>query len=99
MQHAVSLMAIAACLGLALGSSQPNVLSLLHHAAPAGRGGEAIGIRATIGNASQVILPLAFGTAGATLGLFAVFWGVGAMVGAGVPIAWHKASAQKRQEL
>jgi MFS family permease len=91
MQHAVSLMAIAAGLGLALGSAQPNVLSVLHRAAPPGRGGEAIGIRATIGNASQVILPLAFGALGAALGPFAVFWGLGALVSAGIPIAWRKA--------
>jgi MFS family permease len=97
MQHAVSLMAIAAGLGLALGSAQPNVLSLLHHAAPPGRGGEAIGIRATIGNASQVILPLAFGAAGAVLGLFVVFWGVGTVVGSGIPMAWRKAAAQHRE--
>ncbi len=98
MHHAVSLMAIAAGLGLALGSAQPNVLSLLHHAAPPGRGGEAIGIRATIGNASQVILPLAFGAAGATLGLFVVFWGVGTLVGAGIPMAWRKASARRKEQ-
>jgi MFS family permease len=97
MHHAVSLMAIAFGLGLALGSAQPNVLSLLHHAAPPGRGGEAIGIRATIGNASQVILPLAFGAAGSVLGLFVVFWGVGTIVGTGIPMAWRKAVVQRRQ--
>jgi predicted MFS family arabinose efflux permease len=96
MEQPFSLMAVAALLGLALGSSQPNVLALLHHAAPAGRGAEAIGIRATISNASQVILPLAFGAAGATLGLFTVFWGAGAMIGAGVPIAWRKAFVKRR---
>jgi MFS family permease len=96
MEQPSSLMAVAALLGLALGSSQPNVLALLHHAAPAGRGAEAIGIRATISNASQVILPLAFGAAGATLGLFTVFWGAGAMIGAGVPIAWRKAFVKRR---
>jgi predicted MFS family arabinose efflux permease len=97
MHQAVSMMAVAAGLGFALGSAQPNVLSLLHHAAPPGRGGEAIGIRATIGNASQVILPLAFGAAGAALGLFAVFWGLGALVGAGIPIAWRKAAVQRNE--
>jgi hypothetical protein len=67
------------------------MLALLHHSAPPGRAGEAVGIRITIGNACQVLLPLAFGGAGATLGLSAVFWGMGAMIGAGVPIAWRKA--------
>jgi hypothetical protein len=91
MQQPWSMMMVAAGLGLALGSSQPNVLALLHNAAPAGRGGEAIGIRATMGNGCQFILPIAFGAAGATLGLFAVFWGMAAMIGVGIPIAWRKA--------
>lgn len=91
MQQPASMMAAAGALGLALGSSQSNVLTLLHHAAPAGRAGEAIGIRATIGNTCQVVMPLAFGAAGATLGLFTVFWGIGAMIGTGIPIAWRKA--------
>lgn len=94
MQQPASMMAVAAALGLALGSSQSNVLTLLHHAAPAGRAGEAIGIRATIGNTCQVVLPLAFGAAGATLGLFTVFWGIGAMIGIGIPVAWRKAFAK-----
>jgi MFS family permease len=95
MQQSISLMAVAAVLGLALGSSQPNVLSLLHHAAPPGRAGEAIGIRTTISNANQVAIPLAFGAAGTALGLFAVFWGISAMIGFGVPIAWRKAFGKR----
>lgn len=91
MQRPVALMAVAAILGLALGSCQPNVLSLLHHASPEGRAGEVVGIRVTIGNATQVLLPLAFGAAGAALGLFAVFWGMSVMIGTGVPLAWRKA--------
>ena len=83
--------AVAAGLGLALGTGQPNVLALLHQCAPPGRGAEAIGIRATIGNASSAMLPLAFGAAGATLGLFAVFWGLGALIACGIPLAARKA--------
>jgi MFS family permease len=91
MRQPFSITAVAAILGLAVGAAQPNMLALLHHAAPAGRGGEAVGIRVTIGNACQVILPLAFGGAGATLGLSAVFWSMGALMGTGVPVAWRKA--------
>lgn len=90
-QQAWSMAAIAAALGLALGTSQPNVLALLHSGAPPGRGAEAIGIRATIGNASAVTLPLAFGAAGATLGLFAVFWGLGLVIATGIPVAARRA--------
>jgi MFS family permease len=95
-QHAWSLMAIAAALGLALGSSQPNVLALLHQAAPAGRGGEAIGIRATIGNGSQVFLPLAVGAVGLIIGPFGIFWGMSSLIASGIAPAWRKASADSK---
>lgn len=91
MTHPLAMAAAAAGLGLALGTGQPNVLALLHQFAPPGRGAEAIGIRATIGNASAVFLPLAFGAAGATVGLFAVFWGLGLLIACGVLLAAKKA--------
>jgi predicted MFS family arabinose efflux permease len=91
-----ALAATAFVLGLALGSGQPNVLALLHTNAPPGRGAEAIGIRATIGNASSAFLPLAFGAAGATLGLLIVFWGLGAIIACGVPLAARKALSLSR---
>ncbi len=91
MQQPLTMAIAAAGLGLALGTGQPNVLALLHHNAPAGRGAEAIGIRATIGNASAVMLPIAFGAAGTALGQFAVFWGLAAIIACGVPLAARKA--------
>lgn len=91
---AFSLSLIAAFLGMALGSSQPNVLALLHHTAPAGRGAEAIAIRASISNASQVSLPLLFGATGAAVGLFAVFWGMSVLVASGLPSVWHRISGK-----
>jgi predicted MFS family arabinose efflux permease len=97
MDDPASIMLVTALLGLALGSSQPNILALLHHASPAGRAAEAVGIRVTMSNASQVALPLAFGAAGAALGLFAIFWGMGAIIGYGVPIAWRKAYQDKSE--
>ncbi|WP_192805073.1 MFS transporter [Noviherbaspirillum aerium] len=87
MGRPLSLMAVSAMLGLAVGSSQPNMLALLHQHAPAGRAAEAVGVRVMIGNACQVLLPLAFGGAGAALGLKAVFWSMSVMIGAGVPLA------------
>lgn len=95
MQHPLAMAAVAAGLGLALGTGQPNVLALLHQWAPAGRGAEAIGIRATIGNASAVVLPLAFGAAGAALGLYVVFWALALLIALGVPLALKQ---QKQQQ-
>ncbi|HEX7635095.1 MAG TPA: MFS transporter, partial [Noviherbaspirillum sp.] len=47
MEQPASIMAVAALLGAAVGSSQPNMLALLHHAAPSGRAAEAVGVRIT----------------------------------------------------
>jgi hypothetical protein len=44
-----------------------------------------------------VFLPLAFGGAGAALGLTVVFWGMTAMIGAGLPIAWRKTYPSKAE--
>ena len=86
-----SLIGVTTVLGLALGSGQPNVLALLHENSPPGRAGEVVGVRVTIGNATQVVVPLAFGAVGATLGLFPVFWAMAALMSLGVPLAWSKA--------
>jgi MFS family permease len=49
--------------GSAVGMSQPNMLSLLHQAAPPGRGGEAVGLRSVLSNGCSVLVPLSFGAA------------------------------------
>jgi MFS family permease len=71
-----SFLPLAGCaflLGLGLGAAQPNVMSLLHERSPAGRVGEALGLRTTLMNSSHVLLPLVFGAAGAVLGARVVF--------------------------
>jgi len=78
-----SLMMLSFTLGLALGSAQPMVMSLLHSMAPAGRMGEAAGVRMTIVNASTFAVPLLFGAVGSTLGLAPMFWSVGAALAGG----------------
>jgi len=44
--------------------SQPMVMSLLHNTTPAGRVGEAIGVRMSLVNMSQIAMPLLFGALG-----------------------------------
>jgi MFS family permease len=77
------LMGLSFTLGLALGSGQPMVMSLLHNVAPAGRVGEAVGVRMSIINASTFAMPLLFGAVGSTLGLAPVFWTIGAALAGG----------------
>jgi predicted MFS family arabinose efflux permease len=84
------MMAVAFLLGLGLGSAQPNVMSLLHGRSPAGRVGEALGIRTTIMNISQVALPLMIGAFGSVLGAGAGFWLISvALIGGGWS-AWRR---------
>ncbi len=80
---AAPLMALSFTLGLALGSAQPMVLSLLHGAVPAGRMGEAVGLRLSIINASTFAVPLLFGAIGSSVGMAPVFWLVGGALAGG----------------
>lgn len=75
-------------LGLALGTGQPMVMSLLHQITPAHRQGEALGLRLMAINASSVFMPLLFGSAGALVGVAGLFWAVGAAGLAGARLAW-----------
>ncbi len=75
-------------LGLTLGMVQPMVMSMLHQLTPEARHGEALGLRLMAINASSVIMPLLFGTAGAIIGVAGVFWITGTVVGAGARAAW-----------
>ena len=72
-----TLMTLSFCLGLGMGASQPIVLALMHHHAPAGRQGEVTGVRMSLVNTMAVLVPLVFGAIGGTVGLAPVLWGVG----------------------
>lgn len=82
-EQVMLLAAIAFLLGLGLGATQPSVMSLMYTVAPAGRAGEAMGVRSTVLNVSHTILPLAFGGAGAALGMTPVFWSMAGVLAAG----------------
>jgi predicted MFS family arabinose efflux permease len=75
---------IAFLLGLGLGASQPSMMSLIQRHTPAGRLGEALGVRTTVMNMSHTFLPLLFGGVGTALGMGPVFWAMSlCLVGAG----------------
>ncbi len=79
--------ACSVLLGLALGSVQPMVMSLLHQITPEHRHGEALGLRAMAINASSVAMPLLFGSVGAIMGAGGLFWIMGTAVGLGAGLA------------
>lgn len=68
------LFALSFLIGLALGCSQPLTLNLAYNHAPAGRSGEATGLRLTINNVTHIGVPVASGALAAALGVAPVFW-------------------------
>ena len=88
-QSALTLGALSFCLGLGLGSGQPMVMSLLHTHTPAGRIGEAVGVRMSLVQTSSVAVPLLFGAVGSAVGLAPVFWSVGMCLAAGGYLTRH----------
>ena len=68
------LVALSFLLGIGLGCAQPMIMAALYAASPPGRQGEAVGMRTTMINASQTFMPLAFGAAGAALGMAPILW-------------------------
>jgi len=89
MTSALAMGVCSVLLGLALGSVQPMIMSTLHQITPPARHGEALGLRLMAINASSVMMPLLFGSAGAVVGVSVVFWFVGLAVGAGSRFAWQ----------
>ncbi len=88
MPSALGMGLCSVALGLALGTVQPMVMSMLHQITPEARQGEALGLRLMAITASSIALPLLFGSAGAVIGISGVFWLVGGLVGVGSRTAW-----------
>lgn len=74
------LMVGSALLGLALGSVQPMVLSMLHQVTPQDRQGQALGLRMTVTNAATVGMPMLYGFMSATLTTAAPMWLMAALL-------------------
>jgi MFS family permease len=91
--HSVPLlMAVSFALGIGLGGVQPMIMALLYEKAPAGRGGEAVGMRTQLLNITQAVIPLVFGALGAALGMTPVFFAMAAAILWG---AWYAKSGER----
>ena len=78
------LLALSIWLGIAVGVAAPMLLALIHHASPPDRVGEAVGLRVTMMNGSQTLIPLASGTVVTAIGITSMFW----MLGLGLVSGW-----------
>jgi len=71
---APALMLIAFLLGCGFGFSYPAAMALIFTITPAGRQGEAIGIRTTMQNLSHVVAPMSMGALFTLIGIMPVAW-------------------------
>lgn len=67
------LLLLSFVLGLGLGCGQPLSQIMTYNRSPAGRTGEALGLRFSFVNLTHMVIPLVFGTVGSALGLATVF--------------------------
>lgn len=75
-ERPIPLMGAAFLLGLGLGASLPNMMSLVYLFAPSHRIGEAIGLRIMFINAGKAAFPIAAGAVGAVIGAGAALFGL-----------------------
>ena len=79
----ITLTLISFMFGLGMGCAQPITMILMFRHSPKGRSGATLGMRLTANNLMRVLGPAVFGSVGSALGLFAVFWINGLVMGAG----------------
>jgi len=91
----IALSVIAFLFGLGLGCGQPITMMMTYTRSPAGRSGEALGLRQTANHLARVVGPLMFGSIGLALGLFPVFWGNALLMASGGFVSWRGAARRK----
>lgn len=72
------LVALAFMMGIGLGLSGPLSTTVMYDASPPDKVGEVIGLRMTMANLAQTLVPLLSGAVGAALGVAPVYWVVAA---------------------
>jgi MFS family permease len=68
------LAALAFVMGLGLGCGQPLTMLLTYSYSPAGRAGEANGLRQMANNITHIFVPVFFGALGSAFGMVPAFW-------------------------
>ena len=91
------LLVVAFVLGTGLGAANPNIMSLVQSESPAGRVGEALGIRNLLTTASHFVLPMAYGTILAAISVASLFYTASALMAAAGVVSL-KASGQTRDD-
>jgi len=85
-------------LGLGLGCGSPLSMILAYNRSPAGRSGEAMGLRQTVNKATEAVVPLVFGLIGTAFGMIPVFWLDAVMLAVGGMLMRRDAATSKARE-
>ena len=92
------LLAMAFVLGLGLGCGSPLSMILAYNRSPAGRSGEAMGLRQTVNKATEAVVPLVFGLIGTAFGMIPVFWLDAVLLAVGgMLMRWDVATSKARE--
>jgi MFS family permease len=69
-----TLLLISFVLGMGLGCGSPLSMMLAYNRAPAGRSGEAMGMRQMVNKGTEILVPFVFGSLSTAFGMVPVFW-------------------------
>ncbi len=69
-----ALLVISFVLGMGLGCGSPLSMMLAYNRAPAGRSGEAMGLRQMVNKGTEILVPFVFGSLSTAFGMVPVFW-------------------------
>lgn len=70
----LALWLISFVLGMGLGCGSPLSMMLAYNRAPAGRSGEAMGLRQMVNKGTEILVPFVFGSLSTAFGMVPVFW-------------------------
>jgi predicted MFS family arabinose efflux permease len=82
-KSAVVLALLSFTFGLGMGCGQPITMMMTFSNSADGHSGEALGLRITVNQMTQAIVPVIFGAIGSAFGIFPVFWGIALMLASG----------------
>ncbi|MES2562519.1 MAG: MFS transporter [Pseudomonadota bacterium] len=91
------LIVLSFVLGVGMGCAQPIITMLMYSYSPAGRTGEALGLRMTFIHLTKLIGPVVFGAIGSALGLAAMFVVNAAVMAGGGVLSYPGKRGQARK--
>lgn len=93
-----TLLAISFVLGMGLGCGSPLSMMLAYNRAPAGRSGEAMGLRQMVNKGTEILVPFVFGSLSTAFGMVPVFWLDAVLLAMAASLMRRDAAAVKKRQ-